>query len=294
MKRTNYTKHKRIFSGEALEELKLTKMTEGSTVGSDPKALQEAFEKPSVKASLGQLSKLIAKARLDLKDFSDGLEYSGFDREKIGAECAERFGAKGTAKLILLGVKRGTRIDKILRTSVSEDPEVKAWFDSGKIKAGGKGPKVITVGRILACFPDCAVLIARRYGVKGKFTIPNCPPELQFPAAASLPMSAVVRTAHIEFCKRFGDLIKKPFDPNFYEIAFNSMIQVKMVDKSILDVLGNPNDKDARAFDIRAALGFGGVSVNLPQPQSVSSTPTQFYLGESSQTAPEDLDKLFG
>lgn len=72
------------------------------------------------------------------------------------------------------------------------------------------------------------------------------------------------------------------------------MIQVKMVDKSILDVLGNPNDKDARAFDIRAALGFGGVSVNLPQPQSVSSTPTQFYLGESSQTAPEDLDKLFG
>jgi len=274
---------RRSFKGsEGLQGFQLTEMS----ILQDDEALQRAFEKPSLVATLQQLSKIIAKAKLDLKDFSDGLEYSGFDRERVGKMCAERFGAKGTAKLLLLGVKRGTRIDKILKSSVKVDQELKAWFDSGKIKSGGKGPDVVTIGRMLACFPDCAVLIGQLFPIKPKLPTLKCPVELQFPAAASLPMSPGVRILHIEFCKEFGTLIKSPFDPKFYEIAFNAMIPVNQVDQRVLGVLGNPSDSVSRAFDIQSALQNGGVKI--PKQSDV-----KFPVESHSQTGQEDLEELF-
>lgn len=252
-----------------------------STIGADSSQIQAAFNKPSIKASLQQLHSILNAAKIDLADFNDGLEYSGFDRERIGSLCAERFGAKGTAKLILIGVKRGTRLDKILKASVKNDKEVEDWFKKGLIKAGGKGPDIVSIGRIMACFPDCAVLIGQMFGIRGKFTIPGCPAELQFPAAASLPMSGPVRAAHIEFCKKFGELIKSPFNPDFYKIAFSAMLPVDQVDSRVLEILGSPDDRTARGVDIEAFFGNGGVTV---QPYRASS---------HSQTRTDDVGELF-
>jgi len=252
------------------------------------------FEKKSVSASLTTLSSLIQAAKIDLRDFNDDLEYSGFDRERIAKLCGERFGPRGTAKLILVGIKRGTRVDKILRTCVKVDKELKSWFDNGDIKTGGKGPDTISIGRILACFPDCAVHIGLLFSVRGKFSIPNCHPAIQFPAAASLPMSPVVRAAHITFCKQFGALIKSPFNPEYYKIAFSSMISVSSLSKEILEVLGNPDDQTSRNIDIDVILesNLSGQGGRSSRSQSVSESAKKKGRSSSSSTAP-DLSRLF-
>jgi len=263
--------------------------------GSEGK-VQDVFNKPSISVTLQQLKSIILAAKVELKDFSDGFEYSGFDREKIGKLCGERFGAAGTAKLILIGVKRGTRLDKILNNSVRPDPEVVRWYKDGKVSAGGKGPDVVSVGRILACFPDCAVLIGKLFGVLGKFSVKDCPAELQFPAAASLPMSPQVRAAHVEFCRQFGELIKSPFNPSFYKIAFSAMIPVSQVDPRILGVLGEPEDRLSRGIDIDAYLGIGGgvpLPVKSSTPEGKRPVVSGPVLQTEHQTAPEDLSSLF-
>jgi len=256
-----------------------------------PSDIKASFEKKSVSASLSSLSSLIQAAKLDLKDFSDDLEYSGFDRERIAKLCGERFGPRGTAKLILVGVKRGTRIDKILKTCVKVDKDLKAWVDSGDLKTGGKGPDTVSIGRILACFPDCAVYIGLLFAVKGKFSIPNCHPAIQFPAAASLPMSPVVRAAHITFCKQFGALIKSPFNPDYYKIAFSSMLSISVLSKEVLAVLGNPDDQTARNIDIDMAMeSDGGVHVGR---QSRSHSVSSKKGKERSSSSSGDLSRLF-
>jgi len=275
-----------------------------SVLSADPNALKIAFEKPSISASLVQLQQIINAARIDLSDFSDGLEYSGFDREKVAQLCAKRFGAKGTAKLILMGVKRGTRVDKILKSSMRVDPDIAKWYKDGLLKSGGKGPEVVSIGRILACFPDCAVLISRLYQVKSKISSSTCPVELQFPAAASLPMSPSVRAEHIEFCKEFGRLIKSPFNSEFYRIAFNSMVAVNLVDGRVLDVLGNPNDREAKAVDLDVMFGEKkGLKIKVnkkgkqrAEEETGEGSGTQgvgLSGNEELQTMDDDLSGLF-
>lgn len=263
-----------------------------STIGSGakPSEIKSHYEKKSVKASLSELSALISAAKLDLEDFNDGMEYSGFDRERIAKLCGERFGPKGTAKLILVGVKRGTRIDKILKTCVKVDSDLKSWLEKGDLKVGGKGPDTISIGRILACFPDCAIHIGRKYGVKGKFDIPGCPPELQFPAAASLPMSVTVRMAHIAFCRRFGTLIKSPFNPDFYKIAFASMVPVKLLSAEVLAVLGNPDDQTARNIDIDMFLKESSATPTGKRSRASSMSGS---TSKGKERVSEDLSQLF-
>lgn len=227
-----------------------------STLGQGSKHA-EHFYKPSVDImNLESFQKILDSVDLDLQDFSDGMAYLGFDKNKIARLAAMKLGGMRTIKFLMLGGMRGTNLKKIIEKSVTVDADIKECYDKELVKSNGSGPNDLTVGRLLAVFPEMTAYYLDKHKVPKKLHECPCPASLQFPAAAGLPMSSLVRTQHIEFAVRFSILISKDkkFHPKYYRAAFAGQLDSKRLAPSVKALVGNPSSDESQSFDLDAAF----------------------------------------
>lgn len=231
-----------------------------STLGSRSNSAAEHFHKEEITVtSLEGFQKILDSVELDLSAFSEDMTYSGFDKTKVAQMAAQNLGAARTVKFCFLGGMRGTNLRKIIDKSVKVDKDVLSCWKSEKIKSNGNGPDDLTMGRLMATFPEITAHYMLKHNVQKKLSDDNCPASLQFPAAAGLPMNHNVRMLHIEFAIRFSFLISsdKKFYPQYYRAAFNGQQEVRRLSDSVQAICGNPKDADSKQFDFDAAIsGF--------------------------------------
>jgi len=243
--------HRRILSG-SLKGLKLSTSIM-SVLGQETTANAEHFYKAEIRvSSLEQFQKILDSTSADLADFTNDMSYLGFDKNKIAKMAAERLGAFRTVKLCLLGGIRGTNLGKILEKSVKVDEDIAKLYRDGKIKSNGSGAEDLTMGRLMATFPEITGYYMYRYHVPKKIHDSPCPAALQFPAAAGLPMSHTVRLQHVEFSVQFAFLISadKKFHVTYYKAAFNGQQSAKRLSADLSGICGNPIDAESKAVDL--------------------------------------------
>lgn len=201
-------------------------------------------------AGLEQFQKVLDAGDLDLTNFKEEMSYLGFDKQKIAKLAAKNLGAKLTIKLLYLGSMRGTNLGKILSKSVKVDKDVLNAWESKRILAGGSGANDLTMGRLMGTFPEIAAYYAIRFPYAKKIEDEDCPAELQWPAAASLPMSPEVRLSHVKFSRRFSELIGSKFEERYYLAAFNGQLSVARLDPTVVELCGHPTDHVSRSVDM--------------------------------------------
>jgi hypothetical protein len=242
--------HKRIFSSEIID-LRLPKMAQ-SVLGVGSSAV-EHFDKPEIKVnSLKDFQRILDSGDMDLQDFKENMSYSGFDKERIAKMAASRLGAMRTSKLVFLAAMRGTNLRKIVDRSVSLDGDVKECYEKKKILSNGTGPDDLTMGRLIAVFPEIAAYYMIKCNVPKKLSSEPCPAALQFPGAAALPMSQDIRVKHISFSFSFSKLISSDgnFDPTYYRAAFQGQQPVARLSRQLRQICGEPTDEESRDVNI--------------------------------------------
>lgn len=253
-------------------------MPSPSTLGST--SASRYFDVPSLDvASLEDFQKILDSGELDLTAFQENMSYLGFDKERIAKLAGKKLGPKLVIKLLYLGTMRGTNLSKILQKSVKVDSDVKSAYDSKKVLAGGRGADDLTMGRLMGTFPEIAAFYAIKYPFGKKVDDVDCPASLQWPAAASLPMSSQIRSQHVAFSIRFSQLIGSTFEPKFYKAAFNGQLSTARLDPSVLLTCGSPTDAESRAVDIDQMildLEPGGVKLGKrPVDSALRFKPSQ-------------------
>jgi len=270
-----------------------------STLGTRDTKYSEYFYKPAIEVpSLEHFQKILDSVAIDLKEFSDDMAYLGFDRNKIAKMAAARLGAMKTVKFCMLGGMRGTNLKKILDRSVKVDDDIKTAYREGKVKSNGSGPEDLTMGRLMATFPEITAYYLNKHEVPKKLHDSACPPGLQFPAAAGLPMTHTVRLQHLEFSVKFSFLISgdRRFHVTFYKAAFNGQISVSRLAESVAKLVGNPTDTESKAVDIDTMMkglmekyGEDKFVVQEGQTRGVSSGGGGVSLGKQKSQGVEQV-----
>lgn len=226
-----------------------------STLGTESRH-SEHFYKETEVASLETFQKILDSVQIDLKDFCDDMAYQGFDKTKVAKLAAKNLGGFLTVKFCVLGAMRGTNLEKILSKSVKPDPDVKKAVDLKKVQSRVTNPDSLTVGRLLAAFPEVAAHYMVVNKIPPKILSNACPAALQFPSAAGLPMSHTVRLQHLEFAVQFSFLISqdKKFHPVYYMAAFNGQQETKRLSEVVQEVVGKPTSGESKAVDMHSAI----------------------------------------
>jgi hypothetical protein len=219
-----------------------------------PQAQQpiDYFTVPLTLVNTKQFYDLIAQnqSRFNIKDFVDSVAYQGFERTAYLFHAASVINASQMLRLAIIGAIRGANFDKIVKSSEKVDDDLKALVSSGVIKRKATGSKELTILRCTAALPQWAAFFLGRAGVQKKIPTLECHACLQFPAAASLPMSKQVRIEHIRFSMQFSKLIKGPFSENIYMAMVSNPIPLSEIPDELKLILGAYDP----GFDTMAAI----------------------------------------
>lgn len=231
--------------------------TMASTLGVGSTKYVEHFYKEEIEiSSLEAFQRILDSTEPDLSDFSDGMAYVGFDKNRIAKMAAKKLGAFRTVKLCFLGGMRGTNLKKILEKSAKPDTDILTCWREKRILANGSGPDDLTMGRLMATFPELTAHYLKVREIPKKLFDSMCPACLQFPAAAGLAMSGNTRMLHLEFAVRFSFLISndKKFHPQYYKAAFNGQNPAARLSATVKEDCGDPTDQESKSFDIDTAI----------------------------------------
>lgn len=245
-----------------------------STLGSS--SASKYFDDMVEVSGLEDFQKILDSGDLDLSVFKENMSYLGFDKQKIAKLAAKQLGGKLVTKLLFLGAMRGTNLKKIIEKSVKVDPEIKKAFEEKRILSGGTGALDLTMGRLLGTFPEVATFYSIKFPFAKKLEDQECPSALQWPAAASLPMSSVVRIHHVRFSRAFSETIGSSFSEKYYRAAFNGQLKVERLDPLVLALCGTPSNYESQNVDLETIFRDtepGGVK--LGKRKEVAFVPPQ-------------------
>jgi len=185
----------------------------------------------------------------DMNAFIQGITYQGFDRLFYIKHALTKISVKHFSQFAVLGAIRGSNLTKIVEKSEHVPQDLLSAFSTAGFVKTPKKRVDLTILRCTASIPHWCAFWMQKAHVPKKMVSESCPAALQFPGAASLPMSKSVRLAHIKFCQTFSNVLPGGvFNANIYLTAFNNMIPVSDVPAEILAILGVSSDDEARAI----------------------------------------------
>jgi hypothetical protein len=200
----------------------------------------QLFDRTLKLANVNEFNQLILQnqALFNPNEFVDNIRYQGFERDSFILSAAQRITASQMLRLAIIGAIRGANFDKIMRSSLKVDEDLKQLATAGTIKRKAVGSTDITVLRCTAAIPQWAAYFMGKAGVAKKIGNLDCPAALQFPGAASLPMSKEVRLQHVKFSIHFSKLIKGEFNENIYMTMMQNIIPAGQIPDELRLVLG--------------------------------------------------------
>jgi len=174
----------------------------------------------------------------DMNQFIRAVEYQGFDREFYIKHALTKMSISTFSRFAIIGALRGSNFTKICDTCDGMPQDLISAFQTvGMVKTPKKRTD-LTILRNTASIPHWCAYWFLKAGVGKKIATSNCPAELQFPGAASLPMSREVRIQHLSFCHAFSQLLPGGnFNINIYQTAYKNPIPVNVIPNEILAVL---------------------------------------------------------
>jgi len=174
----------------------------------------------------------------ELTSFIRAIEYQGFDRLFYIKLALNKMSVSMFCRFAILGAVRGSKFDRICETCEGMPQDLKIGFTELKFVKTPKKKDDLTILRCTASIPHWCAFYLREASIDKKLNL-DCPAPLQFPGAASLPMSKTVRMQHIAFCQHFSSLLPGgKFRVTIYMTAMNNLIPVNDIPSSVLELLG--------------------------------------------------------
>jgi len=174
----------------------------------------------------------------DMTSFIRGIEYQGFDRLLYIKHALTLMSVSVFSRFAIIGALRGSNFEKIKDSCENMPSDLPASFTTCGFVKTPKKRKDLTILRNTASIPHWCVYWFRKAGVEKKIPGSGCPAELQFPGAASLPMSREVRMQHIDFCFQFSQLLTGgKFNLNIYLVAMKNAIPISEIPLETLELL---------------------------------------------------------
>lgn len=233
----------------------------GSPFGVNPKAAdyvpgRNKFDSVLMGADSHELNNVIQTYMnsFDHRTFLQNIKYQGFNREDFIREALTRITPHQMLRIALIGAIRGASMEKIAKTSASIDADLEKLRKDGVIVRRAVKSTDITILRCTSAIPNWCAYYMAQAGVTKKISASPCPSWLQFPAAASLPMSAELRNAHVHFSVAFSKLIGGSFNENIYLAMFNNQLEVSEINDSLKSQLGVNTREESLSVDISTIL----------------------------------------
>jgi len=189
------------------------------------------------------LEDVLALAKVDsaysMKEFIDGVSYQGFDRELYIEAALKKISVKHFCQFAVLGALRGSNFQKIKDTSPNMPSDLSSAFDTAGFIKKPKKKEDLTILRCTASIPHWCAYWLLKSDVPKKLPNEQCPSLIQFPGAASIPMSKQNRLDHLQFCQSFSTILPGgDFNINIYATAYNNMIPLDKVPVEVQTALG--------------------------------------------------------
>jgi len=144
-------------------------------------------------------------------------QYKAFDRNIILNKLKEKFtnNSKIVMEVILVCALRGPK--KAATISLSNG---KSCEEMGIFTTNVQDTNELSCNRIVVATADLAAYYLKSGNTEKRLDM-ECPAWLQFPSAGSIKLPPVLRTQHLEFSKRFSEVIGGVFSEQIY----NNMIK---------------------------------------------------------------------
>lgn len=182
-------------------------------------------------------------------NFIDDILYQGFDREFYIKHALTLVSVETFCQFAIMGAIRGSNFKKIRETSISVPPTLISLVDGNVVIKKAKKRTDLTILRFTACIPHWVSYWLWKHNVPAKLEKEGCPTFLQFPGAASVPMSKNLRLEHISFCREFSKLLPGGmFDPNIYLTAYNNMVPIADMPADFRTLLGVSSESEAKVL----------------------------------------------
>jgi len=190
-----------------------------------------------------KLEEILSIARVDqdydMNSFIRGIEYQGFDREFYIRHALTKMSVSVFCRFAIIGALRGSNFSKIVDTCDNMPQDLITAFGSMNFVKTPKKRTDLTILRNTASIPHWCAYWFTKAGVSPKIPTSRCPASIQFPGAASLPMSREVRLQHLQFCDEFSKLLPGGrFNLNIYVTAYKNPIAISVIPPEVLGVLG--------------------------------------------------------
>jgi len=186
----------------------------------------------------------------ELTSFIRAIEYQGFDRLFYIKIALSKMSVSIFCRFAILGAIRGSNFTRIVESCEQMPPDMVSAFTSCGFVKTPKKRDHITILRNTASIPHWCVYYMNKANIAKKLNA-DCPAALQFPGAASLPMSRTVRMQHIAFCQAFSSLLPGgKFRLSIYITAMSNLIPVSDIPQSVLTILSvSSNSESHRLTD---------------------------------------------
>jgi hypothetical protein len=203
------------------------------------------------KLNIHELEQLLKSAKVepahDLTSFVTGIQYQGFNRAEYVKTALTKMSPKVLLQFAIIGAVRGSNWKKIMDGNTSIPQELIGVFDRAGFVKKPKMKSDLSILRCTAALANWVVYWLLIANIDRKLPNCACPAQLQFQAAASLPMSRIVRQQHIEFCKSFSDLLPDgKFSKTIYTAAATNPIPWEDIPDEIKPSLGVSSASDGR------------------------------------------------
>jgi hypothetical protein len=185
----------------------------------------------------------------DMNQFIEGIIYQGFNREFYIKHTLTKMSLMMFSQFALVGSIRGSNFQKIVDTSEDFPEGLKNAFASLSFVKKPKKKTDLTILRCTASIPQWCAYWMKKAQVDKKISTEECPACLQFPGAASLPMSKKIRLQHLAFSIAFSKILPGgAFSLSIYLTAYNNSIPVKYIPDGVKQVLEVFTEADAKAL----------------------------------------------
>lgn len=184
------------------------------------------------------LSAAKADGNYSMDDFISKIEYQAFDRAFYIKHALSKMSLKQFCEFAIIGALRGSNFQKIIDTcDKMPDDLIASYGTCGFVKTPKKRTD-LTILRGTASIPHWCAYWLRRVDTQKKIPSNDCPACIQFPGAASLPMSEDVRKKHFKFCYDFSMILPGGrFNVNIYMVASQNQIPLTDIPLEVLEIL---------------------------------------------------------
>nr|UVB78670.1 NC [Cercospora beticola negative-stranded virus 4-A] len=197
-----------------------------------------------------KLETALAKAKVDptydMTGFIRAIEYQGFDREFYIQHALSKMSVSVFCRFAIIGAIRGSKFEKISQTCEGMPSDLVSAFQTCSfLSTTPKKRTDFTLLRNTASIPHWCCYWMQKANVTKKIANCECPASLQFPGAASLPMSKTVRMQHLDFSLKFSKLLSGGnFNMNIYMTAYGNPIPIGDIPQEVASVLGVAGSSD--------------------------------------------------